>query len=527
MTGIMISLRGPLIVCCLMFAAGTAEAATIHSNGAGGGHWSRPETWRGGKVPAAEDKVVVASRDTVVFDVSRKPAQDKELGAAVCAGLELDPLGVLTFGAGDGEMVLSVAGAIDCHGTIKIEATRSRGTRELRLVANDEKERAIFIRKNGALLIYGAGDLGNARRNVLITSPGSDEENDRRCGTLKIERASLDMHNAAIRDVRISASMIDNTGYTAHQRLNVVGNIFTGWAAISLDGCDTPVIKNNVFELSEKNRLNVAAIRLRSCQLAQVSGNRIAGNYERGILIEHDTDSALTGNSISGCRYGLHWHGTNGIIKRLAVSDCDQGIHLQMSGIVEEASVARAAATGINIAHSKPQLTTCRISETGEKGTAMVLHNASVMLVNTNLAPEMIRTKADPLAEGKPWAECFQYLVVEVKGGKHRKTQVSVRTTGLADDAADPNVVNSPAMVYANDMTPLPRTHNALMVRTWTIAADGKTQPAPTCAVRVWDPPTHKEEPATVRARKEVVPDKSWFRPEPNADKPTVRLDVQ
>lgn len=43
--------------------------ATITSNGTGGGLWSAPSTWNGGVVPVDDDTVVIASGDTVTFDV--------------------------------------------------------------------------------------------------------------------------------------------------------------------------------------------------------------------------------------------------------------------------------------------------------------------------------------------------------------------------------------------------------------------------------------------------------------------------
>lgn len=50
------------------FPTATDPTATITSNGVGGGLWSNPATWAGGKVPTPTNPVVIASGDVVNFD---------------------------------------------------------------------------------------------------------------------------------------------------------------------------------------------------------------------------------------------------------------------------------------------------------------------------------------------------------------------------------------------------------------------------------------------------------------------------
>jgi hypothetical protein len=46
----------------------TDPTATITSNGLGGGFWSNPSTWAGGKTPTPSNPVTIASGDVVIFD---------------------------------------------------------------------------------------------------------------------------------------------------------------------------------------------------------------------------------------------------------------------------------------------------------------------------------------------------------------------------------------------------------------------------------------------------------------------------
>ena len=53
-----------LLTLAVLALAHPAMAAEIHSNGRGGGKWDDPATWHSGVVPAADDTVVIAMRDT-------------------------------------------------------------------------------------------------------------------------------------------------------------------------------------------------------------------------------------------------------------------------------------------------------------------------------------------------------------------------------------------------------------------------------------------------------------------------------
>ncbi|HUW34156.1 MAG TPA: right-handed parallel beta-helix repeat-containing protein, partial [Planctomycetota bacterium] len=486
-----------LALSALVMAVRPCGAASVYSNGTGGGRWSEPATWRGGKMPAPTDDVVIAARDTVVFNLPSKPDADQ---SPTCASLELDPLGVLTFQCGESDRRLVVAGPVVNYGIIKIDATRSGGVNELRLASQDQdhKNRSIIVNKNAELLLYGAKDAPAGRPNVQITTGGPDAEGERRPGYVQVSRGSLDLQHAGLDAVSVRADNIDNTGYKAHERLNVIGCRFTNGATLAVTSCDTAVVKENAFLYDGKDRLDLTAISLNGCQLGQVTNNTVNARYTRGASVWSDTDSSLTGLSITGCHYGLAWHGSNGMIKRVTVTDCGEGIYLQCSGMLEDVTVANLNAAneragwqqaiGMKIENCSPQLNAFRVIEPGEKAVPMTLHRASVTMMNCNLPPDGIKLSTEPLPD-RPWMETFQFLVVGVKGAQRPDTQVTVRTAGLPEGQPDPNVRNSPAMLLpvnagpALRMTPLPRSQQPILVRSWALANDGSVQPAPACTI--------------------------------------------
>ena len=57
------------VLACLLSLSSICHAATVTSNGAGGGEWSEPGTWAEGVVPGDGDTVTIVATDVVTFDV--------------------------------------------------------------------------------------------------------------------------------------------------------------------------------------------------------------------------------------------------------------------------------------------------------------------------------------------------------------------------------------------------------------------------------------------------------------------------
>jgi len=504
-----------------VMAAGACRGADVHSNGTGGGLWSDPGTWHGGKVPAAADTVVVAMRDTVIFDRN-------DVAGPSCANVYIDPEGVLAFKTGAGKFTLTVNGSVESYGVIKIDGTKSpRAVFELRLTGSSKQERGIRLLQNSALLAYGHKGLAGGAKNVLITALGTDgKKEDRRAATIVAQReAMIDLHHVSLTDLIVRASLLDNTGSRANERLNFIGNRFVGLSRLEISHCDTPAVRDNLFESGDL-KVDKPAVAVDSCKLAEIRGNHIRGGYTRGIDVRRDVDSSALENTVVGPAEGIYWHGSNAMIKGNKITASSIGVRIEKTtGAIENVSVEKAK-TGFDLTDCTLQFTNCQVEEQPEDGVAMKLNTSSVTLLNCNIADDQI--KLDGKAPNGPWVQSMQYLVVKVKGKYPPGTHVKVRTAkvsgGVPPGKADLNVRNSPARVAANGLTPLPGSMRSLIVRSWQIAQNKEKTNAPFYDLIVLAPPPVPGQGPKVLKTQLVEPEEGWFRPEP--DKPTSDLEV-
>jgi hypothetical protein len=233
--------RTALALMAALVGCATAAAREITTNGAGGGRWSDPATWRGKRVPRATDDAVIQKGDAVTFDRN-------DAGKVTCRKLFLDPKGALTFRPG-GKRVLCVAGEVESYGTIKLDASRSaRDYQELRLVGDASAKRVLKLLKGAALLVSGRKDLAKGRRNVVLAAPHPGGKQADLPGVIEAGRGvTIDVRWARVDNLHLQAAKIDNTGARAGERLNVVGTRFTGQGRVSCSECDTPLIADNTF----------------------------------------------------------------------------------------------------------------------------------------------------------------------------------------------------------------------------------------------------------------------------------------
>lgn len=509
-------------------------AGEIHSNGAGGGLWSQATTWRGGTVPTTQDVVVIAAGDTVTFDLDHDATPS-------CAELAIDPGAVLTFKADLPRCMLNVAGPIESFGTIRADMTASAGIAGIRLSSDAPEKRVIRFRERGALLLFGARDLAEDQRNVLIISgapqppatPAADgtppPPPEPQPGRIElIRRCMLDVQYAQFQDITLTASNIDNTGFSPNERVNVVGCRFIGQARLAVYSCDTPVVTDNVFVTSVK--FTSAALELNSSPVAEVKNNYAAGPYAYGIYGAAQTDTSLIGNTVENCAAGIYWYGTALMARGNTVRACPLGVTLtSMSGTLEDLTLD-AVPLGVHVPNATAQLVNLKFVNPPENATPIRLTGGTVRLLNTNLSPEQIDTTG---AAATVKVEAMEYLVVGVKGNRTPQTQVSVRTEGTpfaVDGAPDANVRNSPAMVLSNGLTPLPRSPRVLVVSSWSMDGSRTITPAPRYVVSAWEPPTPDKPLVAERAAATVQPDASWYcDPDTPVElfKPTVELTLR
>jgi hypothetical protein len=511
-----------LITAISLGASSFASAAEISTNGIGGGPWSDPATWRGKAVPSPKDDVVIQKHDIVSFDRN-------DDGKVSCRKLQIDPKGVFVFKTGAGKQICCVADALESFGVIKLDGTKSAGDfLELRMVGDSADKRKIKLGKGANLLLYGNANLPDNKRNVALSSPKlPDQKNDLVSVVEADGVVSIDWQRAYLKDVKLMAKKIDNTGSKPNERINITDNQFTGQGRIWLHSCDTPVIAKNTFEFTGAKPLDEPAIEVLHSPLAEIKGNHVRGGFFIGINVNYQSDSVLIGNTIEKCKFGINggYGIPNTMIRKCIVRGCETGIKLEGgSGVLEDIAV-EGATTAFHIQNSNLQLTNFHVKDLAAKGTAVLFDNGTLTLLNCNIAPGQIKIGSQPATAKADLVTCLQYAVVGVKDAP-ADCLVELRTvsTALPADAADPNVRNSPAPLTGG-LTPLPKALNPLIVKAWSIDLKGKLQAAPEYTVTVLGPAAKEGD---ARPLLKIT----TFRPQENAfrarlDDATATLEVK
>jgi hypothetical protein len=513
------------ILAGVILLAGTAPAAEVTSNGTGGGRWSEPGTWRGKAVPKPEDEVILRKGDVIVFD------RTDDGNKITCAKLFLDPQSMLKYQTGAGKITLSLTGPIESYGAIRMDATENATDQlELRLMGKTVEDRTLKLAKGGSLLAAGKDKLPQGKRNVVLTSFIPFDTGDHTGHLTAGAGCSVDVQGAEVENFYVQTKEIDNTGARAGERLNILRNRFTGRSALQITSCDTPVIADNSFEWPGPAVLQMSAVRLDGCPLAEVKNNTVRGPYSSGILGYGQSDGVTTGNVVEKCTIGIYWVGQDSMLKGNTVRDCTTGIFLpSTSGVLEEIEIDKCS-TGIYAGNATVQLTTIQIRNVPKDGVPIDFAAGELTLLNCDLKPEQIRLPKPLPKTEKPLVTAMQFLVVGVKGEVPENTQVEVQTVNpnppIAPGAADLNIRNAPAPLVKG-LTPLPQTLSPLVVRAWQIDKGGKVVAAPEYHVKVLAPAEKEGEERKVLKMVTVKPEGNWFRPKPNEATPTVEVSLK
>jgi hypothetical protein len=516
------SYRTCLTTFVLLAIASFAPAAEISTNGIGGGKWSEAATWRGNKVPNGDDAVVIQKNDVVTFD------RDDD-GKVSCKSMQIDPKGVLLFKTNAGKQTCCVAEGIVSFGIIKLDGTRSADDLiELRMVGATPDKRKIKLNKNAALLLYGKANLKDNKRNVALTSPKLPDQKDDILALIETDGfVSIDWQRARFYDVKLQAQKLDNTGAKSNERLNIVGNQFTGRSRLWLHTCDTPVIAKNSFDYTEKAALTESAISMVICPLGEVKNNVVRGAFATGITTSYNGDYIVEGNLVEGAAIGLNsgYGAANSSFRKCIIRNCETGISFEgVSGVIED-TLVEGAMTAFRHENCNLQVTNLQIKGLNAKGTAINFVSGKLSLLNCNIDPKQIKVGPPPATAKDNPITCLQYAIVGVKGAPPGSL-VDMRTNDakLAADATDPNVRNSPAGLV-DGHTPLAKALNPLIVRAWTIDLKGKLLPAPEYNVKVLGPAPKEGAARPVLKMMTFRPAESTFRAK--LDDPTPTLEVK
>jgi hypothetical protein len=474
-------------------------------------------------VPGPEDDVVIRKNDVVTFDRG-------DDGKATCNKLQIDPKGGLTFKTTAGKLVLNPVGGIESFGVIRLDGTKSASDEfEIRLTGGTAEKRTVKLHKGSALLLYGKADLPGGRCNVSLVSSKTNDQKEDILGLVDADGPTvmIDWQRTCIQDIKLTAKKIDNTGGKANERLKLSENRFTGLSRVSCQNCDTPEIASNSFGADRAKPVEEAAINVSYSPLAEIKNNAIHGGFAIGITVNYQADSVLLGNSIAKCTFGITggYGIPNTMIKQTRIIGCETGVKLEgASGVLEDLTV-EGATTGFLLQNSTLQLMQFQVKDLARNGVAVQVETGSLTLLNCDLKPEQFKVLAQAPVPGKPVivpVTSLQYLIVSVKEAP-ADAQVEVRTNPAPAGPADPNVRNTPAALVEG-LTPLPRTLNPLIVKTWSYDNTGKLLPAPDYNINVLGPAPKEGAPRPVLKTVPFHPKDSGFRAQPNDKTPSLEV---
>lgn len=506
----------------------TLRAAEVHTNARGGGLWSAPDTWHGGRIPSAEDDVVVAMRDNLIFDL-----QNREEPA--CRRIFVDPEGVLSFKPAAGRTTLVVNGGIQSYGLIKLDASRAPTARfVLRLLASGTTAPEIQLMAGGGLVSMGSPLAQSSDPSVELASRAAAGET--RLETPAVvtadDAATVVVERTAISNIAFRLARLDNTGSKASERVSFTNSKFVGLARLELRTCDTPAIRDNAFTKGDVTP-SFVAVWLTGCSLAACQGNTIEGQYAQGILAESDTGSLINGNSVSGCLVGINWQGSpgsNGVLRANEIRKCATGLTLGTGTATVEELLVEGAKIGVQVASSTThQLTSCRIEQVPKDGFAISINAASVTLLNSRTSHDQLQLLS-PAPNNLPYLETMQYLVTKVAGKRPERCWVEARTAavsgGVPPGKADLNVRSSPAYLDPQGLTPTPRSTRSLIIRGWKVAADKSRLNAPFYDMVVMGASGPAATAPQTLATKLVEPGESWFQDDLVKPRPTFEVKL-
>jgi hypothetical protein len=515
-------------------------ADEIYSNASGGGDWSDAATWRGGKVPAADDEVVIARDDAVTFDRN-------DDGKVTCKQLSLDPRSVLQFKAGAGPIVFSAGGLVESYGYIRLDASKSAKDRhEFRLLAEDPEQRMLKIAKGGGLVVSGRLGLPQGKKNAVIVSQPPKKEvaagmpQPDPSGILEAATGStFDVQRAELINIYAQPTGIDNTGAKPGERINILKNRFTGTSRLLITSCDSAVIADNIFERDDPFPVPNAALYITACPLIEVRGNTVRGNYPGGITCYGQNECIMTNNSIEKCAQGLYWYGSGFMVKQMTIKDCTHGMTLtSAAGTVEDVTITGAQSAYYH-GGATIQMTNLVIRDmvANPNGYKIYMATGPLTLINSPIVPEDITFPPGwmptVVPAGKPRLPAVQmlnFVVAQLTGQVPPGIAVELKTaqpaTPLPAGDQDPNIRNSPAPVLKNGFTPLPQSLEPLIVRSWQFDPDAKLQPPPTYQLNIVGPAQAEGTERKVLKTMTVTPAANWYRANANEKKATVEITL-
>jgi hypothetical protein len=328
--------------------------ATKTSNGTGGGNWGTAATWAGGVAPVDDDTVVIASGDTVIFNVDtsswtagingltitgtlkvstttssymKMKAATVIVGAGTFnigeAGAGAIPFAVkftLTGGAGwyiDGNagLTMTVYGAEPSIKYIKLSGSEAIGQTELSVDTDVTGD----IWADGDIVRIDDINMGQESEERVIAAGGIAAGAITVTAGLTAAKSTGAIVSLITRNIKIIAvgtgtRTIYRVGATAN-KLTVQSGMWYGVNKYMFEACHYATISGGTFSGNAQGLYNCTSATisggtfsgnsygLRDCTSATISGGTFSGNTQG---LYNCTSATISGGTFSGNSYGLY-----------------------------------------------------------------------------------------------------------------------------------------------------------------------------------------------------------------------------
>ncbi len=327
---------------CLLLLSSVCHAATVTSNGAGGGEWSEPGTWAEGVVPGDGDTVIIAADDVVTFDVDMSGWENG------IAGLTCD--GTMDCSTSIGTYALKTSANISGTGRINCGSSETAYPSNCTMTFDFDSKPNSFICGSGLTLnlhctepthpvvaLSGAAAAGQTELSVDtdvsgdIWMPGK---------TVRIDAVSRSVPDSEERvismDGIVSGAITVDVGLTnakvpgarvvlITRNIRIIGSaayavryMIGGVLGCEISGCAVGVAGSSSCTIS--GTISGCNSGVSSCSVSSISGT-ISGCYS-GVA---DLLGCLISGTISGCNLGVQ-RGSDSMISG-AISGCTAGVH--------------------------------------------------------------------------------------------------------------------------------------------------------------------------------------------------------
>jgi len=495
-----------LSLCFLFSTAMPAWTDAFRSNGKGGGRWSDPATWEGGKLPTG-GSVAILTKDVV--EVDAVPGN-----ALACDELTVDSGGLLRV-EGTNQIVFTVRKGLNIFGGLMLDLSNTPSARcEFVFPVEANQAPKFLIAERSKVLLKGSP---TDAPNVVFRLAAPTNQVAPSISVDITTKTWFESDHVAFEGFTFGVRGVDGSGVKFNERF-------------SLRGCQlvrSPIsfYASKKIEIEGNHWREAAdwAVYMNGCSAISLRSNTIERVRDRGLLIYASNDLEFLGNRFVHNGEGFHLttctdtllqdnvHETNRI--GLLLSNCTRPV-VKRCLFRGNSSFHLYAASG---APTDPwRLYDCVFDgQPTDVNTGSIFSKQKTVVEVVNTPRQTFALDQEP--GGVAFSAYVDILVTNDRGEPLGRVPLRV----LSGDQIVA-ISRTEAVGSQTGHTPLPSTHRPLVLAWCRYVPGGTTNPPPSCTYTVEADGTH------LGYQKQTVPlvvDESFLRADP--DKPTKTITIK